>query len=178
MKVTVLEEHGYESAMLGLSLSYGQDPGCMEHVAKRLRFLGDGHNKYLETIVVWLDVTAARYFWQQFDTYRVGITKQSESTMHTITARPLGADDFEHPVNEPHLEFLNELIEQRAWDRVKWDLPESFLQRRVVCANYMALQRIVRQRRTHRLEDWRVFIDRILEQVEHPEFLEPKGDHP
>jgi len=42
----------------------------------------------------------------------------------------------------------------------------------VVCLSYMALQRIVRQRRKHRLPEWPEFIRMILEQVEHPEFLE------
>jgi hypothetical protein len=172
MNVNIIEEHGYETALLGLSLSFGQDPARMPRVASRLRFLGDGHNKFLESIMLWLDVTAARYFWQQFDTYRVGVSKQSESTMHTMTAHPLGPDDFEHPVPEAILEHLNALIAKGAWEEVKWALPESFLQRRIVCLNYMALQRIIRQRRSHRLEDWQAFIAQVLEQAEHPELLE------
>ncbi len=172
MKVRILEEHGYRAAMLGLSLSYGGDPQRMPKVADRLRFLGDGHNKFLESIVLWLDVTAARYFWQQFDTYRIGVSKQSQSTMHTITAHPLTGEDFEHPVPDAILHHLNALIAQGARDQVKWALPESFLQRRIVCLNYMALQRIIRQRASHRLKDWQAFIAQVLEQVEHPELLE------
>ena len=80
MHVRILEEHGHDSALLGLSLSYDQTPERMPAVAERLRFRGDGHNKFLESILVWLDVTAPRYFWQQFDTYRVGVTKQRQST--------------------------------------------------------------------------------------------------
>jgi len=172
MKVRIIKEHGYSSALLGLSLSYDQDPARMSSVAEKLRFKGDGHNKFLEMIVVWMDIDAPRYFWQQFDTYRIGVTKQSESTMHTMTARPLQQDDFEHPIPKAHLQHLNALVADERWQMVKRDLPESFLQRRVVCLNYMILQRIIRQRKTHRLAEWRTFIDEVLRQTEHTELLD------
>ena len=175
MNVRILEEHGYTSALMGLALSYQQDPGRMASVAERLRFQGDGHNKFLESIIVWLDVDAPRYFWQQFDTYRVGVSKQSESTMHTMTARPLRQDDFECPIPEEHLAHLNARIAEKDWQTAKQDMPESFLQRRIVCLNYMSLQRIIRQRRTHRLAEWRIFIHEILSQAEHPELLDERG---
>jgi len=171
MHVRILEEHGYGSALLGLSLSYDQTPERMSAVAERLRFRGDGHNKFLESIVIWLDVAAPRYFWQQFDTYRVGVTKQSQSTMHTMTARPLAQSDFAHPIPTAHLDHLNRLIEARDWEAVKHDLPESFVQRRIVCTNYMALQRTIRQRETHRLAEWHEFIDAVMAQAAHSELL-------
>ncbi len=172
MNVHIIEEHGYSSALLGLCLSYNRDPERMSAVAEKLRFKGDGHNKFLETITVWMDIDAPRYFWQQFDTYRIGVTKQSESTMHTMTTRPLQQEDFEHPIPAAHLQHLNALIAEEQWQSVKHDLPESFLQRRVVCLNYMILQRMIRQRRTHRLAEWRTFIDEVLRQTEHPELLD------
>ena len=175
MKVDILEEHGYESALLGLSLSYRQDPERMPTVARRLRFLGEGHNKYLETIVVWLDMTAPRYFWQQFDTYRVGVTKQSESTMPPLTSRPLGQGDFSHPIPLDYLDYLNGLIAANDWEGAKAGVPESLLQRRIVCLNYMVLQRMIRQRKTHRLPEWRLFVTQVLEGVRHPELLEDGG---
>ncbi len=176
MRVHILEEHGYSSALLGLCLSYNQDPKKMPAVACKLRFKGDGHNKFLESIVVWLDMDAPRYFWQQFDTYRIGVTKQSESTMHTMTARLLQQDDFEHPIPEVHLAHLNHLIEEGQWETVKRDLPESFLQRRIVCLNYMTLQRMIRQRNAHRLAEWRIFIDDVLRQAAHAELLDEGAD--
>ncbi len=171
MKIQILEEHGHESALVGLSLSYDQNPAKMPKVARRLCHLSEGHNKFLESIVLWLDIRAPRYFWQQFDTYRVGVTKQSQSTMHTMTVRPLEQGDFAHPIPEPHLRHLNRLIEAGDWEAVKHDLPESFEQRRVVCMNYMALQRMIRQRETHRMAEWREFIDAVVAQAAHPEFL-------
>jgi hypothetical protein len=172
VRIRVIEEHGYETALLGLSLSYGREPAAMEEVSRRLRFKGDGHNKYLESIVAWLDIDAPRYFWQQFDTYRVGVSKQSESTMHTMTQRALDQKDFAHPIPQEHLDHLNELVDREDWEAVKHDLPESFLQRRIVCLSYMSLQRIVRQRRNHRLAEWSEFVGEILRRVDHPELLD------
>lgn len=171
MRIKVLDERGYESALLGLSLSYKQDPDKMPEVARRLAFKGGGHNKFLESIMLWIDITAPRYWWQQFDTYRVGVTKQSESTMHTMTKRPLTQEDFEHPIPAETLAHLNELIASKDWKQVKWLLPEGFLQRRIVCLNYMTLQRMIRQRATHLLEEWSAFTGQVLAQVAHPEFL-------
>jgi len=78
MDVKILEEAGYKHALYGISLSYNKDIENMEKVSKSLCKLDGGHNKFLESIVVWLEINAARYWWQEFDTYRVGITKQSE----------------------------------------------------------------------------------------------------
>ncbi|MBU1050661.1 hypothetical protein KKG90_11635 [Candidatus Bipolaricaulota bacterium] len=171
MNLLILEEHGYSAALLGLCLSYNQNPDRMPEVAKKLCFKGDGHNKFLESIVVWIDMDAPRYFWLQFDTYRVGVSKQSESTMHTMTSRPLQQTDFEYPIPEAHLQHLNALIAEGQWQAAKRDLPESFLQRRIVCLNYMVLQRMIRQRESHRLAEWRAFVNGVLRQAEHSELL-------
>ena len=175
MELRILRESGYEEALLGLSLSFNRDPGTMPAVAQRLAFKGDGHNKFLESIVAWLDVRAPRYFWQQLDTYRVGVTKQSESTMHTMTRTQLQQEHFEHPLPEDLLRHLNELIAADRWQEVKSLLPESFLQRRILCTNYMALQRMIRQRSTHRLPEWKRFISELLRQATHPELLVPES---
>ena len=171
MKVTVLGEQGYTWALLGLSLSHNQPVENMEEVAGKLLALGGSHIKYLESIYVWLDITAPRYWWQQLDTYRVGVTKQSGSTMHTILKRPLELEDFERPIAYATLRRLNLLIEMKHFDQLKNDLPEGFLQRRVVKTNYQTLRRMIQQRTGHKLQQWKVFIDAVLGGVEHPELL-------
>ena len=171
MKIEIMHEAGYEQALVGLSLSYKQPVENMPDVAHRIHAKEDGHNKFLESMMVWLDITAARYWWQQFDTYRVGITKQSESTMHTILKRPLTQDDFEDEIDPATLAHLNELIEKREFVQVKRELPESFLQRRVVCTNYKTLRRIIRQRGTHRLAEWQTFCETMCSALAHAEFV-------
>lgn len=174
MKVKILDEQGHEHAMLGLSLSYRQPVSKMPAVARRLAGRDDGHNKFLESIVVWLDVTAPRYWWQQMDTYRIGVTKQSESTMHTLMKEKITQDDFENPVDERILSIINELIAggPKGLQEVKNLLPEGFLQRRVICTNYKALRHVIKQRRSHRLAEWKQFINEVMAQVRYPEYLE------
>jgi len=175
MRIEVLREAGYEETMLGLSLSHNQPVEKMPKVATRLYNKDNGHNKFLESIVVWLDISAPRYWWQQFDTYRVGVTKQSESTMHTILKRPLRQDDFEGEIYPEILKRLNSLIEQREFVQLKRELPESFFQRRIVCTNYQTIRRIIVQRRTHSLPEWQVFRDAMHAQLEHQEFMVLRG---
>ena len=176
MKTSIIREAGFEEAMLGLSLSYNSDNDEAYWVAKRLAFKSGGHNKFLESIAVWIDIAAPRYWWSQFDTYRVGVTKQSESTMHTLTKRPLTSKDFADHVACDMVDLMNELIADNDLQSAKANLPESFLQRRIVCTNYMALQRIIRQRRHHKLIEWQIFCTQVVIQAEHPEFLEERND--
>jgi hypothetical protein len=116
-------------------------------------------------------LTKSRFWNTELDTYRVGITKQSESTMHTLLKRPLAQKDFERPIPETALHLLNGLIAEKRFNEVKTLLPEGFLQRRIVCANYKTLRHIVGQRHDHRLPEWQAFIQEVLAQVEHPAYL-------
>ena len=176
MRVQILREAGYEEAMLGLSLSWASNKDRSAEIATKLAYKHGGHNKFLESMVVWIDIVAPRYWWSEMDTYRVGVTKQSESTMHTITKRHLNQSDFERPVE---LDRINNLIDEYhridsdkksflVW--IKNTLPEGFLQRRIVCTNYKALQNIYHQRKSHRLPEWSVFCDSLLG-LEHSEFI-------
>ena len=169
MKVKVLKEAGFEEALLGLSLSYNSEPS--KRVADNLAWKGKGESKFLESICVWIDIDAPRYFHQQLDTYRVGITKQSSSTMHTLMRRELDQLDFQGGCDDTILETLNCYLRNGDFGFVKRHLPESFLQRRVVCTNYKTLQNICMQRKNHRLPEWQVFIGAMQEQLEHPYYV-------
>ena len=160
MKVSKMKESGYKEAVKGISLSYNKKPSTK--LVNKLAKMDGGHNKFLESIIVWLDIVAPRYWWQQFDAYRVGVTKQSESTMHTMMNRkcknPLTKEDFEGGFISPSFIMeLNDLILLKHFNAVKSCLPESFLQRRIVCTNYKALRTIYMQRKNHKLKQWKLF---------------------
>lgn len=183
MRVIFLEEHGLENALMGLSLSrgHGEDYRSgridMLRVAQKLAPLDGGHNKFLESIVVWIYVSAPRYWWQEMDTYRVGMTKQSASSMDLILKRRLVPEDFEEgDVDTEYLEKINGIIsgdipESRKRVLVKRMLPEAYLQDRVLCTNYKTLRNVYHQRRDHRLPEWHKFLDCVVEKLEHPEFI-------
>ena len=171
MKVQVLREEGHYEALLGLSLSYNADFMNMFKRATILSNKDGGHNKFLESIVVWIDISAPRYFWQQFDTYRVGMTKQSESTMHTIMKEPLTQDNFEGGCNPDILRILNDRIADKNFEWVKRHLQESFIQRRIVCTNYKCIRNMYNQRRHHKLQEWKEFCNSIVLQLDHPGYI-------
>ena len=173
MDIKILGEYGFDFAMLGLSLSFKSDPARMPARALLLAGKDKGHNKFLESIQVWIDLKAPRFFWQEFDTYRVGISKQSEATMHTLLQRPLTQEDFEYPIETDYLRFLNNRIQSGDTPIaiLKSDLPEGFLQRRVVNLNYKVIRHIILQRSEHKLPQWRKFCSFMLENLNHSEFL-------
>lgn len=186
MKVSIIKEEGYDIAMFGLGLSHGLTSEFSydqflrnidlrvraDAVAQNLAHKGCGHNKFLETMQVWLDIDAPRYFWQEFDTYRVGTSKQSESTMHTIKKRALTQDDFDMPIGAEMLVLVNALVTaSHSIDSIKNCLPEGFLQRRIISTNYKTLQNIYKQLASHKLQCWKMFCIELTKHIDHPEFI-------
>jgi len=187
MKVMKLSEYGLEESALGFSLSYNSNPERAKQIFPKYAHGIPGEGKFLESIITFWDVDAPRYWWQNSDTYRVGTTKQSESTMHTITKRVLTQDDFERPIFENTLIQLNNLIlsfqiekdkdiKKEIFDEIKNNLPEGFLQRRIWMLTYKTIQNIVYQRSSHRLGEWRHFIEVVLSSIEHPEYIIKKEE--
>lgn len=183
MKVAVIRECGYEEAVLGFSLSYNTSIERAKEILPKYAFGVPGENKFLESITIWLDITAPRYWWQEYATYRVGTSTQSESTMHTITKRLLTVDDFEYGISDTTLDELNSVISLHndavdssartgAFLRLKSILPEGFLQRRISSTNYKCLQNMYHQRKKHKLPQWSViFCPTVVSEIEHPEFI-------
>lgn len=182
MKVTKIKETGYDEAVLGFSLSYNTSIERVKQILPKYAFGIPGEGKFLEQMLLYVDVIAPRFWWSEADTYRVGTCKQSESTMHTIAKKFLTQDNFEYPIFDVTLVKLNELITQykTETDRevkaglfigIKDNLPEGFLQRRVWMFSYKTLQNIYYQRYNHRLPQWKYFCDSLLMQIEHPEFI-------
>ena len=187
MKINIIETSGENTALFGIGLSYGITStykSCtalhlyndlynkLLKTADTLAHKQGGHNKFLESINISLDITAPRYWWSEFDTYRVGVTKQSESTIHTLGKRDLTADDFEHNLPFDILTIFNNIIDRYRCTENKKEketlflslkslLPESFLQRRIVVLNAKTLQNIIAQRVNHRLPEWKQFCDTL-----------------
>ena len=171
MKIEVLSEYGYNEALLGISLSRDQPLGNMSKVAQSLCDRDGGHNKFLEFIAVWIDITAPRFWWQQMATYRIGNSFQSQSTMYTLTKNKLTQQNFEYNIEENYLNYLNNLIESRGLIKVKNLLPEGFLQRRIMFTNYKSLRTIYHQRHNHKLPQWKTFCSGVSTQLDYPLFI-------
>jgi hypothetical protein len=138
---------------------------------------GPEHSKFLRMLPVYLEIKAPLYWWKQFDTYKVGTVTCSESTMHTLTHKPLELTDFEIydtgsdeaiSVMQNLIEYINKLIEEykfskgvNEFDAIIRLLPESYLQKRYVKTNYAVLANIVKQRKGHKLSEWALFIKEL-----------------
>ena len=93
MEIRIIEEAGHTAAITGMKFSH-QGEGPLDEIeevsyidTKSTRTLANkdgGHNKFLESIMVWMDIRAPLKWWKQFDTYRIGVTKQGKSTMHSV----------------------------------------------------------------------------------------------
>lgn len=185
MKVKIIEEHGYDSALRGMSYSFkdravepeGWWEGQRERAEKRAKLLAPkdaGHNKFLRQIELWIDIEASRAWWSEFDTYTVGVVRNSESSMHTLAKRAPTYDDFEECTAPSVMDAFKDVWLNFGGDIniLKMNLPEGFLQRRMVTMNYASLRNIIAQRKGHRLKWWDYFINEVMSQVNNPELLQ------
>lgn len=183
VEVNIINEFGYEIALEGLSYNHLQPIERMPKVLEKLSSMGGGHDKVLRMIQVWMTLRCPRFFWQEFDTYKIGTTASSESTMHSIHKRLLLPTDFDdNIIDSSVLESLNAMVvnlqvandpyeKQEALIRLKRALPEGFMQKRMVNLNYAVLRNIIAQRSTHKLPHWQQFVSQVFNQIEHPELL-------
>jgi len=143
-------------------------------LSQKLTKAGTEHCKHLRLIQVWFDITAPRFFYIEFDTYKHK-ENVSCSTMHTLMKKHISEQDFEIDNIPAYLiEKINTYIDlyQQTDDveekhnyliACKNVLPEGFLQKRTVCTNYQTLLNMYKQRQQHRLSQWRYFCDWILQ---------------
>ena len=105
---------------------HDKDKALISALVKR----GDEHAKVLRGVMVWCEITAPRYWFQELTTYRIGCEcLSSESTMH-IEGKGLSEEE------------LIKMKEKRIW-----------------VFSYQTLRRIYFQRRNHRLPQWRKFCE-------------------
>ena len=78
----------------GKTPEYVIGPNDMD-LCRRLINGGPEHRKFLRQIFVSVDITAPLYWWKEADTYAVGVTKNSTSTMHKLASTPITLECFE-----------------------------------------------------------------------------------
>ena len=149
---------------------------------QRLSNAGTEHRKYLRMMPVYVRITAPLYWWKEFDTYKVGTVANSCSTMHKIAEKEFTLEDFscEHVVCLGDFKYIVDLLNCWRSRYVQYDedptigedlemskkdiwwqliqlLPSNYNQTRNVMLNYEVLANIYRQRKNHKLDEWREF---------------------
>lgn len=149
-------------------------------LARKLIDAGPSHRKFMRQIFVSMDIIAPLYWWKEFDTYKVGTTANSCSTMHTIMNKEFTIDDFSHDkmllgvqrglgdivwhLNTLRTKYLDEEnpdIKKKYWYSIIQLLPSSYNQRRTVTMSYENLRNMYGQRKGHKLDEWRDFCSTI-----------------
>ena len=76
-------------------------------LAQKLVLAGSEHAKFMRQIFVSVDITAPIFWWKEMDTYKVGTTANSTSTMHKLVSKRITTDDFEFTNKDLIIETLN-----------------------------------------------------------------------
>lgn len=132
IEATVIEEAGFLPAIYGLGLSYGLTNNIpykefikdkelinrLSNVAVKLSTKDGGHNKFLESIKIYLIVNAPRFWWSEADTYRLS-TKQSASTMHTLVKE---IKVFSEDIRK----FFSNGMSEEFWDKIRAYVNSNF----------------------------------------------------
>lgn len=169
----MLKEEGYEPAMLGLSLNKLQPVENMPAVARKLAKSSEGsHRKFMRQMEIWLLIDAPVYWWCEFDTYKVGVVRNSSSTMHRPCEHSRVAPGC-LPDTIDAMEKAFDLYKAGAItiEDLKANLPMGILLTSVVSMNYENIRTMILDRRLHRLSAWRKFVKRVHSMVEHPDLL-------
>ena len=166
---------------------------------QRLSNAGTEHRKYMRMMPVYVRITAPLYWWKEFDTYKVGTVANSCSTMHKIAEKEFTLEDFscEH-LNRIGTSSLWDIInilnisrtlyleggdykgehycakDKQVWWQMIQLLPSSYNQTRNVMFNYEVLANIYRQRKNHKLDEWREFC-KWIEGLPYSELITGKG---
>ena len=208
IKVEAIEVFGIEGAMRGMrnplnswdkaDTTVSDDileiGGNDLNLATRLIKAGTEHRKFLRMIHVQMDVIAPLYWWKEADTYKVGTTTNSCSTMHKIAAKEFTLDDFshEHLIDDQEdfenengqvssykdflyydvLDVLNtarrqylETKDKKYWWQMIQLLPSSYNQRRTIDMSMETVLNILHQRSHHKLDEWIELCDTMLKQI-------------
>ena len=92
-------------------------------LAQRLILAGSEHGKLMRQIFVSVDITAPIFWWKEMDTYKVGTTANSTSTMHKLISKRITTEDFEFTNKDLIIETLNNewLIDDKTIKTTKDD---------------------------------------------------------
>lgn len=183
IRIDNLETYGFKSAMRGMRnpmnswhLNDSTDDKIGDNDLKLLQQLtkaGPDHRKALRQMIISCDITAPLYWWKEFDTYKVGVSSNSQSTMHKLCSRPLTIHDFSfEDMNDNEfivnvvLDNLNTRIRdykegmkqnKSLWRTIIQLLPSAYNQTRTVTMNYENVMNMYHQRRHHKLSEWQEF---------------------
>jgi hypothetical protein len=138
--------------------------------------MGTGHDQFLTGIIVQFDLTLSIKCWVEAQRYHFLDFVSSQSTMHRVAKF-----DVEKQCNEyVHIgtisivkglaDCYNENPTDENYLRLLYNIPVGFQLTARMTTNYRQLKTIYKQRKNHRLPEWRKFCEWI-ETLPNSEFI-------
>lgn len=143
---------------------------------------GEGHDNFLNGIIVQFDIYAPLYMWKQIQRYHFLDFISSQSTMHRLTKfniKEQCVSDVDGLILERYQTLLDsynsfdnilkkewednpnkmQKIKNKKWRKLVASLPCGFVLGATMTTNYRQLKTIYHQRKNHKLKEWREFCD-------------------
>ena len=132
---------------------------------------GEGHDNFLNGIIVQFDIYAPLYMWKQLQRYHFLDFISSQSTMHRLVRFDIKeqcVDDVDDIILKRYQELLDDYNDNKGMtisvdeDNKKWrtlvaSLPCGFVLGATMTTNYRQLKTIYNQRKNHKLNEWHEF---------------------
>ena len=136
---------------------------------------GEGHDNWLQGVIVQFDLTATNKFWVEMERYHFIDFISSQSTMHRITKFDLDKAYCDYvdlrivQIMKEKVELYNDILENGTEEQkaklsvmylgILYSNPAGFTLTARMTTNYRQLKTIYAQRKNHRLPEWHVFCD-------------------
>ena len=138
--------------------------------------LGEGHDNYLNGIIVQFDLTFTNKAWVEAERYHFLDFISSQSTMHRICKFDLDKAYINYvdprmigimkekvsDYNNLQSENPSNPVLKEKYLEILYSNPAGFRLTAKMTTNYRQLKTIYKQRRYHRLPEWQAFCDWIL----------------
>lgn len=144
------------------SFVFSETPNDLKR-ANKLAKLKDGHDVFLQGIIVQFDLTCSIKMWTQLQRYHFIDFVSSQSTMHMITKMNL-ADSYVEYVDAKVIEVMKKLQNEfrknpteENFLRLVYTNPVGMNLTARLTTNLRQLKTIYRQRKRHKLKEWKSF---------------------
>ena len=129
--------------------------------------LGEGHDNFLNGIIVQFDLYAPLYMWKQIQRYHFLDFISSQSTMHRLLKFDVATQcvsDTDPVIVQRYQDLVadynatsDEDPNIEKWRTLVASLPCGFVLGATMTTNYRQLKTIYLQRRNHKLREWHYF---------------------
>ena len=124
---------------------------------------GEGHDNFLNGIIVQFDLYAPLYMWKQIQRYHFLDFISSQSTMHRLLKFDVATQcvsDTDPVIVRRYQDLVadyNAAPNEAKWRTLVASLPSGFVLGATMTTNYRQLKTIYLQRRNHKLKEWHDF---------------------